>query len=152
MSNAKLQRELMGVQNWVMKWVQHEDASYSENSLFIWSRQGLARMFMMTWLIIGCGNMQHRPFENQHQRILAPKGTKQNEHGNMETLTAEPTDILSTNGEMPQICILIWRRWQNCFFSLTSHLLCVGHPCISERPHSHLRPYMSGQQKKRGRF
>lgn len=23
--------------------------------------------------VIGCGNLQHRPFENQHQRMLTPK-------------------------------------------------------------------------------
>lgn len=52
-------------------------------------------------------------------------------------------------------CILLGVcRWQNWFFSvsLTSYLFCAGRPHISERPHPHLRPYMSGQQKKRGSF
>lgn len=150
MGDAKLKRELIRVL--------HEDASYSENSLFIWTWQGSARMFMMTWLIIGCRNLQHRPFENQYQRMLIPKAQTRRSlralslyffintldvHGNMKTLTAILTGILPTYGEIQWICILMWLyRWQNCFFSvsLTSYLFCTGHPHVSERPHPHLRP------------
>lgn len=146
----------MGVQTWLIHWVQHEHASFSENSPFIWIWQGSARMFTVTRLIIDCRNLQHCPFENQHQRMLATPmaQTRRSLRGalyhffffshkfltctetwNMKTLTAEPTGILSKNGEMPWIGILTrLRRWRHCFVavSLTSYRFCTGHSCISE--------------------
>lgn len=166
MGDAKLQRADGSAE--LGNKLQHEDASDWENSLFICTWQGLARMFMMTWLLV-CGNLQHRPFENQHQRKLTPKAQTHRslcvalyhfiffikhtwcawEHENPDSSSNRYPINKRWNAILMWLC-----RWQNCFFSvpLTSYLFCAGHPRISERPHPHLRPYMSGQQKKRGSF